>query len=92
MNIQSKTILITGGASGIGLEAAKQFLENGAKVIISGRNVDKLNAAKELYPNLTAIKSDVVPMKRMQFLSLTRLKNWVALIFCTTMQVWVFLL
>lgn len=59
MNIQGKTILITGGASGIGLEAAKQFLENGAKVIISGRNVDKLNAAKELYPNLTAIKSDV---------------------------------
>ena len=44
MDIKSKTILITGGASGIGLEAAKQFLENGAKVIITGRNEEKLNA------------------------------------------------
>lgn len=59
MNLKGKTILITGGASGIGLEAAKQFLENGAKVIITGRNEDKLNAAKKLYPNLIAIKSDV---------------------------------
>lgn len=59
MNIKGKTILITGGASGIGLEAAKQFLEHGAKVIITGRNEDKLNAAKELYPNAIAIKSDV---------------------------------
>jgi uncharacterized oxidoreductase len=59
MNIKGKTILITGGASGIGLEAAKQFLEHGAKVIITGRNEHKLNAAKELYPNVIAIKSDV---------------------------------
>lgn len=59
MNLKGKTILITGGASGIGLEAAKQFLESGAKVTITGRNEDKLNAAKKLYPNLIAIKSDV---------------------------------
>ncbi|SDG18142.1 SDR family oxidoreductase [Epilithonimonas hungarica] len=59
MNLKEKTILVTGGASGIGLEAARQFLEIGAKVIITGRNQDKLNAAKKLYPNLIAIKSDV---------------------------------
>jgi uncharacterized oxidoreductase len=58
MEIKGKTILITGGASGIGLEAAKQFLANGATVIITGRNQEKLNAAKEMYPALTAIKSD----------------------------------
>lgn len=58
MNIQGKTILITGGASGIGLEAAKQFLAIGASVIITGRNKAKLDAAKKLYPELTAMQSD----------------------------------
>jgi uncharacterized oxidoreductase len=58
MNIKDKTILITGGTSGIGLEAAKQFLALGAKVIITGRNQQKLDAAQNLYPQLIAIKSD----------------------------------
>ena len=59
MQLKGKTVLITGGASGIGLEAAKQFLTNGASVIITGRNQVKLNEAKKLYPAITAIKSDV---------------------------------
>jgi uncharacterized oxidoreductase len=59
MQLKGKTVLITGGAAGIGLESAKQFLANGAKVIITGRNQAKLDAAKKLYPALTAIKSDV---------------------------------
>jgi uncharacterized oxidoreductase len=58
MELKGKTVLITGGTAGIGLEAAKQFLENGAKVIITGRNQSKLDAAKKLYPAVTAIKSD----------------------------------
>ncbi len=59
MELKGKTILITGGTAGIGLEAVKQFLANGAKVIITGRNQEKLDAAKKLLPALTAIKSDV---------------------------------
>jgi uncharacterized oxidoreductase len=59
MEVRDKTILITGGASGIGLEAVKQFLENGAKVIITGRNQAKLDAAKKLHPSITTINSDV---------------------------------
>jgi uncharacterized oxidoreductase len=58
MDLKGKTILITGGSSGIGLEAARQFLTLGVKVIITGRNEEKLNAAKKLYPQLIAIKSD----------------------------------
>lgn len=60
MELKGKTVLITGGTAGIGFEAAKQFLANGAKVIITGRNQAKLDDAKKLLPNLTAaIQSDV---------------------------------
>jgi uncharacterized oxidoreductase len=59
MKIQGKTILITGGASGIGLEAARQFLAAGARVIVTGRNASKLNAAQKAFPSLLAIQSDV---------------------------------
>jgi uncharacterized oxidoreductase len=59
MEIQGKTILITGGTAGIGLEAARQFLAYGANVIITGRDQSKLDNAKNLYPALIAIKSDV---------------------------------
>lgn len=59
MELKGKTILITGGTAGIGLEAAKQFLANGAKVIITGRDQRKLDEVKKIYPALTTIKSDV---------------------------------
>ena len=58
MELKNKTILITGGTAGIGLEATKQFLEAGCKVIITGRNQSKLDEVKKKYPSITAIKSD----------------------------------
>ncbi len=49
MNITNKTILVTGGGSGIGYATAKFLHEKGNKVIIVGRNAEKLEkAAKEL--------------------------------------------
>ena len=68
MKLKGKTILITGGTAGIGLEAAKQFLANGAKVIITGRDHSKLEKAKKLYPALIAIKSDVAKAEDAQLL------------------------
>lgn len=59
MELKGKTVLVTGGTAGIGLEATKQFLANGAKVIITGRNQSKLDAVKKSYPTITAIQSDV---------------------------------
>jgi uncharacterized oxidoreductase len=59
MELKGKTILITGGGAGIGLESAKQMLAAGAKVIITGRDQTKLDKAKKLYPSLIAIQSDV---------------------------------
>ena len=49
MNITNKTVLVTGGGSGIGYATAKLLSEKGNKVIITGRNAEKLEkAANEL--------------------------------------------
>jgi NAD(P)-dependent dehydrogenase (short-subunit alcohol dehydrogenase family) len=60
MTVQGKTILITGGNSGIGLATARLLLENGARVAITGRDQAKLDAAAaELGGDVLAIKADV---------------------------------
>jgi len=47
MKIRGKTILITGGATGIGFSLAEAFVRAGNKVIICGRRKNKLEEAKE---------------------------------------------
>lgn len=37
-----QTVLITGGSTGLGLNAARQLAEKGASVIIAARNVENL--------------------------------------------------
>lgn len=55
-----KTAVITGGATGIGLAAAKRFIEEGAFVFLFGRRQDALDAAlAELGPNARAVKGSV---------------------------------
>src|SRR6201995_223675 len=57
--LANKTALITGGNSGIGLETARLFVAEGARVIITGRNKEPLEAAaKELGPNAFAVVAD----------------------------------
>lgn len=59
MKLQERTILITGGSSGIGLELAGQLLARGNTVLITGRNKQALENAKLRYPGLHIYKSDV---------------------------------
>lgn len=59
MNLSQKTILITGGASGIGLALAKQLLALGNTVIVTGRDAGKLDAAKRDLPGLHTFQSDI---------------------------------
>lgn len=44
--LNGRRAFITGGSSGIGYAIASAILKNGARVVISGRNIDKLNKAK----------------------------------------------
>jgi 3-hydroxybutyrate dehydrogenase len=52
MSLQDKICVVTGAASGIGKDIAKEFLANGAKVAIADLNIDAANAtAKEFDPS-----------------------------------------
>jgi len=59
MQLKNSTVLITGGTSGIGLELVKQLTEQGANVIVTGRNSDALNETKKKFPNVGTFQSDV---------------------------------
>lgn len=59
METSGNTIFISGGSAGIGLAIAKRFSEAGNKIIINGRNQERLdNALKELQ-NAEAIQGDL---------------------------------
>jgi NAD(P)-dependent dehydrogenase (short-subunit alcohol dehydrogenase family) len=59
MRLANKTALITGGNSGIGLATARLFVQQGAKVVITGRDKTKLDAAvKELGDRAIGIVAD----------------------------------
>ncbi|MCO6147980.1 SDR family oxidoreductase [Flavobacterium sp. NRK1] len=59
MKTTGNTILITGGSAGIGLEMARQFTKLGNKVIITGRDKERLHKAAAELGNVTAIPFDV---------------------------------
>jgi NAD(P)-dependent dehydrogenase (short-subunit alcohol dehydrogenase family) len=57
--LEGKRTLITGGTSGIGLETARQFLAEGARVAITGTNPVTIEAAqKELGSDVLVIRAD----------------------------------
>jgi uncharacterized oxidoreductase len=59
MKMDSNTILITGGTSGIGFEFATQLLQRGNTVIITGRDQSKLDQAKKKLPKVHTFQCDV---------------------------------
>ncbi|MBB5395226.1 SDR family oxidoreductase [Mucilaginibacter sp. AK015] len=56
MKLTNRTILVTGGNSGIGYETAKLLIKQGNKVIITGRDVAKLEKAG------AALGADIIPV------------------------------
>ncbi|HEY2866474.1 MAG TPA: SDR family NAD(P)-dependent oxidoreductase [Pyrinomonadaceae bacterium] len=59
MNISGNTILVTGGASGIGLALTKRFLDRGNQVIVCGRREDRLESVGKEFPGLQTFVCDV---------------------------------
>jgi uncharacterized oxidoreductase len=59
MKTTGNTILVTGGGSGIGLALAQRWHDAGNKVIVTGRNAAKLEAAIAGRPNMSAVSLDV---------------------------------
>jgi len=68
MKIKDNTILITGGATGIGFALAESLVNAGNDVIICGRRQAKLAEAKTSLPSLETIECDVTDEKQREFL------------------------
>ncbi|MET8850753.1 SDR family oxidoreductase [Amycolatopsis sp. NPDC004625] len=60
---EGKNVVITGGSSGLGLAAAELLVARGARVLITGRDTGKLEAARRrLGERVTTVRSDAAAM------------------------------
>ena len=72
MTITKNVVLITGGATGIGLALAEAFLQKGNEVIICSRRKNKLDEARYKLPRLYTFQSDISKDEERK-----RIANWV---------------
>ena len=59
MNLTDRTVLVTGGTSGIGLGIVEAFHQSKSRVIVCGRDRVKLSLTEEQFPGITALFCDV---------------------------------
>jgi len=59
MKISGNTVLITGGATGIGLAIAEEFVKAGSEVIVCARTEERLKQAKDRLPSLHTRRCDI---------------------------------
>lgn len=70
-HITNKVILVTGATSGIGSQVVKSIIQMGGKVVVSARNIEKLEAIKsELGENIIQnIPCDLTKEEEIEFLA-----------------------
>ncbi len=59
MKLSDRTVLVTGGTGGIGLGIAEALHGCGSRVIVCGRNRERLSAVEKKFPGITVLSCDV---------------------------------
>jgi NAD(P)-dependent dehydrogenase (short-subunit alcohol dehydrogenase family) len=63
-DLNGKTLVVIGGTTGLGLSAARAFVENGARVVVVGRNAENAQTAqKTLGDSALALSGDAIDPK-----------------------------
>jgi short-subunit dehydrogenase len=66
MNVKDKVAIITGASSGIGLATAKLLSQNGAKVVLVARSLNKLTKISKELPDSLVIQTDMTNEKQIK--------------------------
>jgi uncharacterized oxidoreductase len=59
MKLSNRTVLVTGGTGGIGLGIAEAFHQSKSRVIVCGRDREKLSLVEKEFPGITVLQCDV---------------------------------
>ena len=59
MRFDGKVVIVTGGSRGIGFETAKAFSENGANVVVTAQNSEKLEEVAKSLENTIPVSADI---------------------------------
>jgi NAD(P)-dependent dehydrogenase (short-subunit alcohol dehydrogenase family) len=59
MKLKNKVVLVTGGSRGIGKAIAKKFAENGAQIVITSKNKNRLKNTEKEIKNCFSVAGDV---------------------------------
>ncbi|SAL50169.1 SDR family NAD(P)-dependent oxidoreductase [Caballeronia humi] len=77
MLLEHALAVVTGGSSGIGFATAERFMSEGARVVISGRNPDRLGqAAEKLGENVLGVVADATSPEDMHRLYKTAVDHF----------------
>jgi uncharacterized oxidoreductase len=76
MDLSNRTVLITGGSSGIGLGLATAFHERGSTVIVCGRDEQRLAEVAERLPGVVTMECDVADEQQREDLAAEVLRRF----------------